>query len=91
MPYTGLANAAGSGVDDPVCAKGFSWKLYPVGLQVYNITTNWAIYNLYSKMVSENPAFNNSVVQFEGYSMQAVKAVDPASTAYAHREDNLLG
>lgn len=90
VPYTGVAHASGSGVEDPVCAKGLSWKLFPVGLQVYNITTNRAIYNIYSKMVRENPEFNNSVVQFEGYSMQAVKAVDPASTAYAHRADNLL-
>lgn len=90
VPYTGVAHASGAGVEDPLCAKGDSWKLFPVGLQVYNIATNRAIYNIYSKMVSENPEFNNSVVQFEGYSMQAVKAVDPASTAYAHRADNLL-
>ena len=90
VPYTGVAHAAGAGTEDPVCAKGLSWKLFPVGLQIYNISTNRAIYNIFSKMVTENPEFNNSVVQFEGYAMQGVKAVDPASTAYAHRGDNLL-
>ena len=90
VPYTEVAHASGSGVEDPVCQSGLSWKLYPVGTLVYNITTNRQIYSLISKMISENPEFNNSVVQFEGYSLQGVKAVDPASTAYAHRADNLL-
>ena len=91
VPYPEVAHASGSGVEDSVCQNGLSWKLYPVGALVYNITTNRQIYNLFSKMVSENPEFaNSSVVQFEGYSVQGVKAVDPASTAYAHRADNLL-
>ena len=90
VPYTEVAHASGSGVEDAVCQSGLSWKLYPVGALVYNITTNRQIYSLFSEMVSENPEFNNSVVQFEGYSLQGVKAVDPASTAYAHRADNLL-
>ena len=90
VPYTEVAHASGSGVEDAVCQNGLSWKLYPVGALVYNITTNRQIYHLYSKMVNENPEFNNSVVQFEGYSLQGVKAVAPASTAYAHRADNLL-
>ena len=89
-PYTNLAHASESGVTDPVCQPGGSKKLFPVGLLKYNITTNRALYNLFSKMLTDHPDFNNSVVQFEGYSMQGVQAVDPASTAYAHREDNLL-
>ena len=90
VPYSEVAHAAGSGLQDPVCQSGLSWKLYPVGTLVNNITTNRQIYSLLSKMISENPEFNNSVVQFEGYSMQGVKAVNPSSTAYAHRADNLL-
>ncbi|KAK0507960.1 hypothetical protein JMJ35_009849 [Cladonia borealis] len=91
VPYTGVAHASGSGVEDFVCQNSdLSWKLYPVGALVYNITTNRQIYSLFSKMINDNPEFNNSVVQFEGYSLQGMKAVDPASTAYAHRADNLL-
>ena len=29
-------------------------------------------------------------MQFEGYAVQGMKAVDPASSAYAHRDDNIL-
>lgn len=90
VPYTGVAHASGTDVEDSVCQNGLSWKLYPVGTLVHNISTNRQIYSLFSKMISDNPEFNNSVVQFEAYALQGVKAVDPASTAYAHRADNLL-
>lgn len=89
-PYTNLAHASASGVTDPVCQFGGSKRTFPVGLLRYNVTTNRALYELFSKMLADHPGLNNSIVQFEGYSMQGVQAVDPASTAYAHREDNLL-
>ena len=41
-------------------------------------------------MVTQNPDLRGSSVQFEGYSLQGMKAVDPTSTAYAHRDDNIL-
>ena len=90
VPYTGAAHAAGSGLTDAVCQRGNSWQLYPVGLQLYNISTNRAIFNLYKEMVNNNPAMSSSVVQFEGYAQEGVRAVEPDSTAYAHRGDNLL-
>lgn len=89
-PYTEFAHLAGAGNEDPVCQPGGSKKIFPVGLLEYNFKTNRAVYNLFSKMIADHPEFNKSIVQFEGYSLQGVKAVDPASTAYAHREDNLL-
>lgn len=90
VPYTGASHAGGAGVDDPICQDGDSWILFPVGLEVYNVTATRAVYTLFSTMIAENPKLNGSIVQFEGYSLQAVKAVDPASTAYPHRGDNLL-
>jgi len=41
-------------------------------------------------MVTKHPGLNESIVQFEGYSLEAVKAVPADSSAYPHREDNLL-
>ena len=90
VPYTGAAHAAASGDTDAVCQPGNSWQLYPIGLRTYNISTNRAIYNLYKDMVNQNPALNASIVQFEGYPQQGVRDVEPDSTAYAHRGDNLL-
>ncbi len=86
VPYT----AGGAGITDPVCQPGDSWQVYPVGLQTYDISTNRAIFNLYKDMVTKNPAMSSSIVQFEGYPQEGVRAVEPDSTAYAHRGDNLL-
>ena len=90
VPYTGAAHAAASGLTDAVCQPGNSWRLYPVGLQYYNISTNRAIFDLYKDMVNKYPAMSSSVIQFEGYPQQGVRAVEPDSTAYAHRGDTLL-
>ncbi|KAG8526290.1 uncharacterized protein KY384_000283 [Bacidia gigantensis] len=90
VPYTEAAHAAGAGLEDPPCQPLSSWKLFPVGLQTFNIRTTRALYELFSTMIAENPAFNNSIVQLEGYPQQGVRAVDPDSTAYAHRDDILL-
>ena len=73
-----------------LCLAGSTKHLVPVGLQTYNATANRQIYNLFAEMVTTAPSFNGSYVQFEGYAIEGVKAVDPASTAYPHREDNLL-
>ena len=91
VPYTGTAHAAGAGVTDPVCQPGTGGYLFPVGLQTYNIETNRAVYDLFKEMVNEYPAMSPaSVVQFENYPMEGVRAVEPDSTAYAHRGDSLL-
>ena len=90
MPYPESAHAAGSGNTDPVCQPGRSWYQFPVGLQTFNIEANRAVYNLYKKMVNQYPAMNASIVQFESFPQEGVRAVEPDSTAYAHREDSLL-
>ena len=86
----GSAHAAGSGNTDPVCQPGSSWYEHPVGLQTFNIEANRAVYNLYKEMVNEYPAMNMSIVQFEAFPQEGVRAVEPDSTAYAHRGDSLL-
>ena len=90
VPYPDSAHAATSGLTDPVCQGGDGGYLFPVGLLSYNITTNRAIYNLFKEMVSKYPTMAGSTVQFENYSPVGVRAVEADSTAYAHREDNLL-
>ena len=90
VPYPGSAHAAGSGNTDPVCQPGSSWYQFPVGLQTFNIEANRAVYNLYKKMVNQYPAMNTSIVQFEAFPQEGVRAVEPDSTAYAHRGDSLL-
>ncbi|KAL9592287.1 MAG: hypothetical protein Q9179_006871, partial [Wetmoreana sp. 5 TL-2023] len=91
VSYPDLANAVGSGVDSPICQDGaYSASLFPTGLKTHNATASRAVYDLYKKMVTEQPAFNRSFVQLENFSAQKLKSVDAASTAYPHRDDDLL-
>lgn len=91
IAYPDLADATGSGSNSPFCQDGRgSGTEFPVGLKKYNATANRAVHNLYKKMIAEQPAFNRSIVQFESYPVQKMKSVDPASTAYPHRDDNVL-
>lgn len=88
--YKNIAQETGTGIDGPVCAPGMAKALFPVGLKQFNIDANRQIYQLFSDMVIQTPALNGTFVQFEGYALQGMKAIDPASSAYAHREDNIL-
>ncbi|KAL9009443.1 MAG: hypothetical protein Q9173_005533, partial [Seirophora scorigena] len=92
FPYKHVSHRSfQASVGDPTCATGISSKLrFPVGLKTYNVSTNREIYRLFEDMIAAAPALNTSFVQFEAFPMQAVKAVDPASTAYPHREDDIL-
>ncbi|KAL8714690.1 MAG: hypothetical protein Q9225_006538 [Loekoesia sp. 1 TL-2023] len=87
---TEIQVAASQDVDSAICEFGSTWRLFPVGLKYHNVTANRAVYNLYKQLINEHPEFSSSVVQFESYALEGMKAVDPASTAYAHRDDDIL-
>ena len=90
ISFPDLADAVGTGSKSQVCQDGGSGTQFPVGLKAYNTTANRAVHNLFKKMIVEQPAFSGSIVQFENYPVQKMRSVDPTSTAYPHREDNLL-
>lgn len=90
VSFPDLADAVGTGSKSQVCQDGGSGTEFPVGLKTYNTTANRAVHNLYKKMIAEQPAFSGSTVQFENYPVQKMQSIDPASTAYPHREDNLM-
>ncbi|KAL9018643.1 MAG: hypothetical protein Q9185_004054 [Variospora sp. 1 TL-2023] len=89
--YKNLAHeATGTGVGDPICAGGSTKAFFSAGLKRYNVTANRMVYEVFSEMMVHAPALNGSIVQFEGYTLQGVDVVDEASSAYPHREDNVL-
>ena len=89
--YTDLAAWTGISVDAPPCQKdGLVNPRFPIYLQKYNIEAMREAYGAYAEDVAGSSPFNHSLFMFEGYSMQGVRAVDHDSTAYAHREENLL-
>ncbi|KAL9042186.1 MAG: hypothetical protein Q9214_003857 [Letrouitia sp. 1 TL-2023] len=89
-PFPKLHRAFGTSVTDAFCAAGRTMVTFPVGLEMYNVETNRKVYKLFTEMVTQAPDLKASFIQFEGYSLQGMKAVDPTSTAYAHRDDNIL-
>ncbi|KAL8998301.1 MAG: hypothetical protein Q9169_002615 [Polycauliona sp. 2 TL-2023] len=85
-----IQSAASQDIDSAVCAHGSTWRLLPLGLKRYNVTANRQVYELFKQLVTQHPDFNRSVGQFESYAQQGMKAVDPDSTAYANRDDDIL-
>ncbi|MCJ1424481.1 hypothetical protein MMC29_002369 [Sticta canariensis] len=90
IPYPKIADAIGSESSSAVCQSGLSRVMSPVGLLTYNITANRQAYDLFTRTTSETPALNSSILLFEGYSLRGMKTVDPDSTAFPHRSDNIL-
>lgn len=77
--------------DSPACQKaGLANIRFPVDIQEYNPTAQRTAFDYFSKMTHQNPALTYSLFLFEGYSLQGVKAVPTDSTAFPHRDGNLL-
>lgn len=90
VPYTEIADATGTGLKSPLCEPGFVHMHYTSGLQVWNITAQRQIYDLFNKKIQKNPAFSSSAVVMEDYSHEGVAAFEPATSAYPWRDRSLL-
>ncbi|KAF7947824.1 hypothetical protein EAE96_008902 [Botrytis aclada] len=76
--------------DGPGCAYGMTSLRYPIGLKAYNVTAVRQVYNEIDSTFRKVPEIAGSFFLLEGYSTQAVQAIDAASTAFPHRDDNIL-
>ncbi|TGO68135.1 hypothetical protein BOTNAR_0029g00030 [Botryotinia narcissicola] len=76
--------------DGPGCAYGMTSLRYPTGLKSYNVTAVRQVYNEIDSTFRKVPEIAGSFFLLEGYSTHAVKAIDAASTAFPHRDDNIL-
>ncbi|PVH78374.1 FAD-binding domain-containing protein [Cadophora sp. DSE1049] len=90
VDYTQLASLTGNGYDGLACGHGSVSLRFPIGTTRYNIKAQRAAYDKFAQVTTEIPALNGSLFLFEGYSTQGVKAVPEKSTAFPHRQDNLL-
>ncbi|KAF2135670.1 uncharacterized protein K452DRAFT_281181 [Aplosporella prunicola CBS 121167] len=90
VPYPEVPNAAGAGSRTPLCGKGLTRMHFSTGLDKYNVTANRQVFDMFKEETSTPEYTENSVIGFEGYPLQGFKAVDPDSTAYPHRSDNLI-
>jgi hypothetical protein len=90
VPYPDIAPAMMTGIDDPLCEPGLARISGTAGLQVFNLTTQRQIYELFKSNINKHPELINSWVVMEQYSVEAVLAVDPKSQSYPWRDDYLL-
>ena len=90
VPYSELAAATGMGSNSSACDHGQNRMQFAQVTQTYNISAVRIVYNTFKQKTLETPAYSGSIPFFETYSLQGVKAVDPASTAYPHRDEGVL-
>ncbi|KAM0157139.1 hypothetical protein ACHAQE_006119 [Botrytis cinerea] len=76
--------------DGPGCTYGMISLRYPIGLKSYNVTAVRQVYYEIDSTFRKVPEIAGSFFLVEGYSTQAVKAIDAVNTAFPHRDDNIL-
>lgn len=82
-----------TGLDESAPASqkiGLSYIRFPVNVQNYNIKAQREACDMFARVTKDNPEFTNSFFMFEGYSLDAVKAIPDESTAFPHRQDNII-
>ncbi|KAF2973017.1 hypothetical protein GQX73_g638 [Xylaria multiplex] len=85
-----LAVATFQDVDGPGCAYGMTSQRYPIGLKGHNVGAVRKVYDEIDETFRRVPQMAGSFFLLEGYSTQAVEAVDTAATAFPHRDDKIL-
>ncbi|KEY64676.1 hypothetical protein S7711_02876 [Stachybotrys chartarum IBT 7711] len=90
VPYPEALHAVGTGLDDPMCDHGVNHIVGTAGTQLYNITTQRAVFELFREKIAEYPGLVATYVVMEAYSLGAVLAKDPDSSAFPMRDDYLL-
>ncbi|KAF5630321.1 oxidoreductase [Fusarium sp. NRRL 52700] len=77
--------------DDSVgCAKGLTGHRYPIGLKTYDLFAVRKVFNEIADMSKRVPELAGSFFLLEGYSTHGVKAIDAKSSAFPHRDDEIL-
>ncbi|PGH06143.1 hypothetical protein GX51_02531 [Blastomyces parvus] len=90
--YLDLAKWTGISLSDTPCQiTGNANPRFPIYLKSYNPSAQRRVYDLFAEATtSPFTPFSKSLFMFEGYAMQAVRAIPDHSTAFAYRSQNLL-
>ncbi|KAI1498756.1 hypothetical protein F5X99DRAFT_411811 [Biscogniauxia marginata] len=76
--------------DGPGCAHGLTSLRYPIGLKSYNTAAVRKVYDEIDRTFRNVSELAGSFFLLEGYSTQGVQAIDPDTTAFPHRSDEIL-
>jgi hypothetical protein len=88
--YPELAVVTGNDNSAPPCQDGKTFMRFPISTEAYDIEGQRSVFDAFNDFTKDEPAFNESLFLFEGYSVQGVKAVPSEKSAFPHRMDNLL-
>ncbi|KAE9579387.1 FAD-linked oxidoreductase [Colletotrichum fructicola] len=89
-PMPDLAVKVFTSEDSLGCAKGNTGLRYPIGLKRYDLPAIRKVFDDMTEMSLTVPELAGSFFMLEGYSTQGVKAIDEKSSAFPHRDDDLL-
>ena len=92
VPFPEVSVAQGTGEDELLCqSKNTIRPITTAGLQVYNVTAQQKIFDGFKRRLAENPELGaRGVIVHEGYSNEAVTAIDSDVSAYPFRADHHL-
>ncbi len=90
--YKDLAAWTGIALASPPCQDyGFNNPRFPIYTKSYNPTAQQNAYNLFASSVGGSSPYNNSIFMFENYATGGVRAFPDNASAFAYREDLILG
>ncbi|KEY64683.1 hypothetical protein S7711_02883 [Stachybotrys chartarum IBT 7711] len=90
VEYPELAALGGTDEDGPSCVNG-PFVSSTTLLKKYNVTTQRALYDHFVQKVAEYPELGTTArLAHQGYANAASQAINPHSTAYPHRDQNLI-
>ncbi|KAI1432414.1 FAD-binding domain-containing protein [Xylaria sp. CBS 124048] len=88
VPYIDIPDIQGTSEDGPACQDA-PYVVSSNMLLRYNVTTQQAMYDQFNQYAAKYPQLGAGTrISFEGYANKAVQAIDSASTAYPHRDQN---
>lgn len=90
IPYAEINNPIGGAINGSLCEPNKAHVIGTANLQVYNVTAQRAIYDLYNRNVQEHPELGGTRVLVEGYAVQGVKSFKSEDSAFPLRDDNIL-
>ena len=90
ITYPELSVTGKMSMADPSCYHGVSAIQHPININAYNPKSMRRLLVKYKQVTDEYPALGNSFLMLENYGAAAVKAVPEESTAFPHRQDNIL-
>ncbi|KAL2837840.1 hypothetical protein BJY01DRAFT_237701 [Aspergillus pseudoustus] len=88
--YTDIPTWIGTDLKGKGCTRDGSKIRFPIGFSRYNAEAQREFFDAFAEGTAGDSPLNSSIVLLEQYSMQGVQAVPEESTAFPHRQDDLL-